>query len=319
MAEVRAQPGVPTVSAFTGLGAPSLCAPIVMNSTTGFLYTLKAGDVVVPAAMGGTVTSVAMTVPTQFSVAGSPVTGSGTLAVTWQTQTANRILSGPATGSAAAPTFRALVNADFPASGVSAATYTYATVAVNAQGIVTSASSGTAPVTNISVTAPITTTGGTTPTIGITLAANVAAFLATPSSANLATAVTDEVGTGSLPFQSQGTWTPTDASGAAITFASATGRYIKTGDMMYAIGSVTYPSPVVDGSNAVIGSLPVNAKNVFGNRGGDITNTDFGAGITIQTLENTANLYLFDLTGAHVTNVQMSGKTVGFTAAYITA
>ena len=63
----------------------------------------------------GTVTSVGFSAPTQFSVAGSPVTLSGTLALSWNVQTANQILSGPTTGAAAAPTFRTLVAADIPA------------------------------------------------------------------------------------------------------------------------------------------------------------------------------------------------------------
>ena len=62
----------------------------------------------------GTVTSVGLTAPTQFAVTGSPVTTSGTLAIAWQTQTANYVLAGPTSGSAAAPTFRALVAADIP-------------------------------------------------------------------------------------------------------------------------------------------------------------------------------------------------------------
>lgn len=67
-----------------------------------------------PALSSGTVTSVAMTVPSFLSVAGSPVTTTGTLAVTLQTQTANTVFAGPTTGAAAAPTYRALVAADIP-------------------------------------------------------------------------------------------------------------------------------------------------------------------------------------------------------------
>ena len=63
---------------------------------------------------GGTVTSVALTLPNIFSVSGSPITESGTLAASLATQTANRVWAGPTTGSAAAPTFRALVSADIP-------------------------------------------------------------------------------------------------------------------------------------------------------------------------------------------------------------
>lgn len=62
----------------------------------------------------GTVTSVAMTVPSFLSVSGSPITSNGTLAVSLATQSANTIFAGPTTDSAATPTFRALVAADLP-------------------------------------------------------------------------------------------------------------------------------------------------------------------------------------------------------------
>lgn len=65
---------------------------------------------------GGTVTSVAMTVPSEFSVAGSPVTTAGTLAVTSNNQVANSVWAGPASGPNAPPTFRSLVFADIPAT-----------------------------------------------------------------------------------------------------------------------------------------------------------------------------------------------------------
>lgn len=63
----------------------------------------------------GTVTSVAMTVPSIMSVAGSPITTTGTLAVTLANQNANLVFAGPASGAAAAPTFRSIAGADMPA------------------------------------------------------------------------------------------------------------------------------------------------------------------------------------------------------------
>ncbi len=69
---------------------------------------------------GGTVTSVALSMPAEFSVGGSPITTSGTLAVTKATQSANTVFAGPTTGSAAAPTFRAVVPADLPLGSSSA-------------------------------------------------------------------------------------------------------------------------------------------------------------------------------------------------------
>jgi hypothetical protein len=77
----------------------------------------KDGNVFAPNIGGGgvgTVTSVALTVPSEFSVAGSPVTTSGTLAVTKANQSANTVFAGPTSGGAAAPAFRALVSADIP-------------------------------------------------------------------------------------------------------------------------------------------------------------------------------------------------------------
>lgn len=73
------------------------------------------GNIVVGGGGGsGTVTSVALTAPAQFSVSGSPVTTSGTLDFAWNNQVANRVLAGPTTGSDAAPTFRALTATDIP-------------------------------------------------------------------------------------------------------------------------------------------------------------------------------------------------------------
>lgn len=61
------------------------------------------------------VTSVALSAPNIFSVSGSPVTSTGTLALSLATQTANYVWAGPTSGGSATPTFRALVAGDIPA------------------------------------------------------------------------------------------------------------------------------------------------------------------------------------------------------------
>ncbi|HUY14247.1 MAG TPA: hypothetical protein VMX16_11555 [Terriglobia bacterium] len=69
---------------------------------------------------GGTVSSVGLSVPPEFTVSGSPVTTSGTLTITKASQTANLIYAGPASGSAAVPSFRSLAAADLPAASTTA-------------------------------------------------------------------------------------------------------------------------------------------------------------------------------------------------------
>lgn len=59
----------------------------------------------------GTVTSAGLSMPTQFAVANSPITTSGTFNVTWASATQNHVFAGPS-GGAGIPAFRALVPAD---------------------------------------------------------------------------------------------------------------------------------------------------------------------------------------------------------------
>jgi hypothetical protein len=82
-------------------------------------------------------------------LAGQVLVSGGTGAPTWGSalivsdQSANVVYAGPAAGAAAPTGFRSLVNADLPASGVSANTYGSSTaipvITVNAKGVVTSA------------------------------------------------------------------------------------------------------------------------------------------------------------------------------------
>ena len=103
---------------------------------------------------GGSVTSVALSLPSIFTVSGSPVTESGTLTGTLATQSANRVFAGPSSGADAAPTFRALVAADMPNL-----TSTYQPLATlltsfsglsNAAGLLTNNGSGTLSYTGTS-------------------------------------------------------------------------------------------------------------------------------------------------------------------------
>ncbi len=90
----------------------------------------------------GTVTSVGMTVPSFLSVAGSPVTTSGTFALTLASQSANTVLAGPTGGGAATSAFRLLVAADLPPTAVSAGSCTACDLTIDAAGRITAKASG---------------------------------------------------------------------------------------------------------------------------------------------------------------------------------
>lgn len=83
--------------------------PITGAAATPSFRSLVTADL--PAGTG-TVTSVSLTAPAIFTVGGSPITTSGTFAISLATETANTVWAGPTTGAAATPTFRALVAAD---------------------------------------------------------------------------------------------------------------------------------------------------------------------------------------------------------------
>ena len=62
----------------------------------------------------GTVTSVSVSAPSEFSVSGSPITTSGIITISKANENTNTVYAGPVSGAAAPPSFRSLVAADIP-------------------------------------------------------------------------------------------------------------------------------------------------------------------------------------------------------------
>lgn len=157
------------------------------NSQTG-TFEGYANNVWGAITTGTGVTSVGLSMPSEFTVTNSPVTSTGDLTANWASQTANYVFAAPS-GSSGTPTFRLLVNNDLPNSGVSASTYGSASqvpvFAVNAKGVITSVTNTPIAIANtqvsglgtmstqnangVSITGGAidgTTIGGTTPAAG---------------------------------------------------------------------------------------------------------------------------------------------------------
>lgn len=106
-----------TISDFvgdTGTGGVKGAVPAPAAGDAAAGKFLKADGTWTAPAGSGTVTSVGLSLPADFTVTGSPVTTTGTLTGAWANESANVVHAGPASGAAAAPTWRALVAADLP-------------------------------------------------------------------------------------------------------------------------------------------------------------------------------------------------------------
>jgi hypothetical protein len=119
-----------------GAAAASHTHPNANSTVAGFMsaadFSKLAG--IAAGAQPGTVTSVGLSLPSIFSVSGSPVTASGTLTASLASQTAATVFAAPS-GSAGTPSFRALVAADIPSLDVSKITSGTLSVARGGTGI----------------------------------------------------------------------------------------------------------------------------------------------------------------------------------------
>lgn len=117
------------------------------------------------------------------------------------------------------------------------------------------------------------------------------------------------------------TWTPTDQSGAALTFTGVSTAYSVVGNMVFVYGRLTFPTPIVSTAAVTIGGLPVTVANAnYGTTSsGSIafSGTVSGGAVDIFPIQNsnTFNLNL-QLGAANITNTMLAGQTVFFSFSY---
>lgn len=134
---------------------------------------------------------------------------------------------------------------------------------------------------------------------------------ATPAAATFTTVDAATFGTVSA-------WTPTDGSGAGLTFTQAAATAIKIGKLVFVSGRVTYPV-TADTNGAVIGNLPyaagVAGQPQYNSVGGVVT---AGTAVKCQCDRGTTNLYFYSGTNVQATNVGQTAKVVDFSIVYQT-
>lgn len=113
-------------------------------------------------------------------------------------------------------------------------------------------------------------------------------------------------------FQSTGTLTVTDNSGATLTFTSVSAKYDRIGDVIFAFVSFVYPS-TGSGSSASIslGGLPANFPASGYGRQCTI-NLNNGGTPTAFALPTSSSsiISFFSAGGAAITNVNLSASNV---------
>jgi hypothetical protein len=106
-------------------------------------------------------------------------------------------------------------------------------------------------------------------------------------------------------------WTPTDNSGAALSFSGVSATYTRIGNIVFADFSITYPV-TADGSNASIAGLPVAVPNQTYAQGPCAVWASGGSiAVILHPTANTSTAaFLNHATGAAVTNANLSGLTL---------
>ena len=121
--------------------------------------------------------------------------------------------------------------------------------------------------------------------------------------------------------QSSGTWTPTDGSGAGLTFSAAVGTYVKVGNMIFANAYVTYPT-TASGANAKITGFPATTF-VTDILGFGCSPSYMGAALqggtfmpSLQVAAGGTFMYMFGSAGLIYTNLNLSGFSLAFNCVY---
>lgn len=114
----------------------------------------------------------------------------------------------------------------------------------------------------------------------------------------------------------RGTWQPSDGSGAGLSLEIDWAHYARATGIVIVHGAVTYPV-TADRATANVAGLPF-AANDSGARfmGGPVSYTNYPGGL--QMLVEGGSVRFYSMAGAEITNADLSGRIIRFTAIYST-
>ena len=255
---------------------------------------------------GGAVTSVALSLPGIFSVTGSPVTSSGTLAASLVNQSPNQLWAGPSSDGASTPAFRSLVPADIPGLDFAKITTGVVPVAQGGTGLSSVPTNGQIPIGNatgfslaaISAGSGISVTNGagtitianTSPSLGGTV---TSVGLGLPGIFTVTGSPVTGAGTlsASLATQLQNrVWAgPITGAATAPTF-----RALVEGDIPALPASIitTGLVPAARGGTGVDGSAATSGAIPIGNGAGFILNTITGTADQVTVINSAGSITL---------------------------
>ena len=131
----------------------------------------------------------------------------------------------------------------------------------------------------------------------------------------------DTAAANALDDYEEGTWTPTDASGASLSFSTIDkNRYTKIGRFVMAHARIDYPS-TSNTSTATV-SLPVTPSTdcIASVTGGVVVEQNYSSDVTLTAAVDGTNGARFRINGVGaLQNQNLSGKSVRFTVIYISA
>jgi hypothetical protein len=121
-----------------------------------------------------------------------------------------------------------------------------------------------------------------------------------------------------LNWYEEGTWTPTDQSGAGLTLA-ANGFYTRVGRLVNWQAAISYPV-TASGVDSLIGGLPFTIAGGAGSQGRSgafVSLTDATALVHIMQVEATTTVRPYKALLVRATNTDLSGKSLYIAGFYV--